>query len=586
MKKQYIYIGSVLAVLLLAVGVSGCSYTDPLDNMFTKDILPGKGLRANIGSVTNPYSAGYFDNLTLDGVPLRNYETDPVYSSSVAASITSANVTVWNTGAAGAWTVDANGINYDAGSVGIGTPSEAAKIVLIYDNHGTANKALSVESNNANAGTIGIYSSVIGAKTGDTYGMRISNATTSVTNNIKNYGLYISNVGTWGGLNTINYGLYIAPVTGAATNVGAFIDSATDLSDNDLNNVLKLNLTDPTELTINAGVITKTQGFHTVDTESDAATDDLVTVNGGVTGDMLVLSGASDTREVRVTRTGNVRFQPDHLIEFATFTSPAGSSGTFYTGGFYAAPAADANLTNASTTVSYGTANSPTGVHMFLVAGGAGTTNAGTVSIVVSGTTITDAGVRAAGTETIVANITTMAANKYYETTKRWLGTVTYTLTPAGGATVFAADFNYGKCVYDSIDSRHFNIKQVEMFGRAGANDTNFDIQILHHKATGWTYSAAAFVPGTSPLASLIGDYATDNDLVSNERFTYDRSLNQPIDGTAGEGFLFRIITTANKAVEFMDIGTYIEAIPNDKHLKSTGQAIQLIYNGTNWCEN
>jgi len=274
------------------------------------------------------------------------------------------------------------------------------------------------------------------------------------------------------------------------------------------------------------------------------------------------------------------------LIEGVSFVSPAGASGTFYAGGFYAAPATDANLTNAAPTVSYGTANSPTGVFMFLVAGGAGTTNAGTVSIVVSGTSITSAGVRVnADTEVLVANITTMAVNSYYQTTKRWLGTVTYTLTPAGGAAVYAADFNYGKASYCSFDERKFNIKLIEAFGRAGANDNGFDIQVLWHRMTGWTYSAAAFVPGNSALCSLVTDYTTDNDLVINERFTYDRELNAPIDGTAREGFLYRIITTANKSVEFMDIQAYVEAIPNDKHLKTTGQAISLMYNGTNWME-
>jgi hypothetical protein len=547
---------AIIAIVLLG----GCVY-EPLEtDLHTRNIYPLTNNTYDVGSVLLQYDGGYFQNLYLNGVAITGSQ----------------------------WTTDANGIEYDSGNVGIGTPSEASKVLMVYDNHGGAvTRALSVESNVANAGSTGIYSSVIGAKTGDTYGIRVANSATSHTNGVKNYGLYISSDSDWDGVNAVNYGLYVDTPTGGTTNVGAFIDGTTDLSDNNLNNVLKVNLTDPTELTINAGVITKTQGFHTVDTESDAATDDLVTINGGVTGDVLILSGASDVREVRVDRTGNIKFKPDHLIEFANFISPAGSSGTFYASGFYAAPVADANLTNASTTVSYGTANSPTGVHMFLVAGGAGTTNAGTVSIVVSGTSITSAGVRtAADTEIIVADITTMALNKYYETTKRWLGTVTYTLTPAGGATVYAADFNYGKCAYDSLDSRKFSIKQIEMFGRAGANDTGFDIQVLHHKATGWIYSAAAFVPGTTPVCSLVGDYGIDNDLVSNERFTYDRSLNQPIDGTIGEGFLIRIVTTANKAVEFMDIGTYVEAIPNDKHLKNTGQAIQLVYNGTNWMEN
>jgi hypothetical protein len=176
-----------------------------------------------------------------------------------------------------------------------------------------------------------------------------------------------------------------------------------------------------------------------------------------------------------------------------------------------------------------------------------------------------------------------MATNQYYQTTKKWVGVFTYTLTGAGGATTFDATFNYGKASYESLDERLHTIKLIECMGRAGANDNGFDIQLLHHKATGWTYSAAAFSPGTTPLCSLVGDYGANNDLALNERFKWEHELAQDVQGTASEGFLIRVITTANKAVEFMTLSIYAEAIPNDWHLKNTNQAVQLIYNGTNW---
>jgi hypothetical protein len=360
--------------------------------------------------------------------------------------------------------------------------------------------------------------------------------------------------------------------------------AALDFNNQNLNNLKQINMTDPTELTIAAGVITKTQGFHTVDTESDASTDELDTISGGTIGDILFLSANNDARETRITRAGNIRFQPEHMVEIFSFASPTGASGTFYTGGYYFAPAADANLTNAAPTVTLGTANSPYGARAFLVAAAAGTTNAGTVSIVVSGTSITSAGVRqAADSETLVANITTMAANSYYQTSKRWIGAVVYTLTGAGGAAVFAADFNYGFAAYDSFDERLHTLKLIEVMGRAGANDAGFDIQLLHHKATGWTYSAAAFVPGTTALCSLLTDYSTENDLAINERFKWEREISTSVSGNTTEGFLVKVVTTANKAVEFMNVSIYAEVIPNDHHLKTTNQAIQFIFNGTSW---
>lgn len=66
----------------------------------------------------------------------------------------------------------------------------------------------------------------------------------------------------------------------------------------------------PTELTIAAGAITVTQTFHTVDTEADAATDDLDTINGGSDGRLIVIKAVNDARTVVVKHnTGNIWLQ-------------------------------------------------------------------------------------------------------------------------------------------------------------------------------------------------------------------------------------------------------------------------------------
>jgi hypothetical protein len=62
-----------------------------------------------------------------------------------------------------------------------------------------------------------------------------------------------------------------------------------------------------TELTIASGAITVTQGFHTVDTESDAATDNLDTINGVAAGQIVYLKAADAARDVVLTNgVGNV----------------------------------------------------------------------------------------------------------------------------------------------------------------------------------------------------------------------------------------------------------------------------------------
>lgn len=60
------------------------------------------------------------------------------------------------------------------------------------------------------------------------------------------------------------------------------------------------------ELTISSGAVTATNAIHTIDTEGNAATDDLDTVSGG--GDILVLRTTSAARDVVLKHgTGNLR---------------------------------------------------------------------------------------------------------------------------------------------------------------------------------------------------------------------------------------------------------------------------------------
>lgn len=64
---------------------------------------------------------------------------------------------------------------------------------------------------------------------------------------------------------------------------------------------------DQGELTISSGAITITGANHTIDTESDAASDDLDTINGGVDGAVLVLRAANAARTVVLKHnTGNI----------------------------------------------------------------------------------------------------------------------------------------------------------------------------------------------------------------------------------------------------------------------------------------
>ena len=72
---------------------------------------------------------------------------------------------------------------------------------------------------------------------------------------------------------------------------------------------------DETSLTIAAGVITVTSQFHRVDTEASAASDDLDTINGGTTGQMLTLTANNTARDVVCKDgTGNLKLAGDFTL--------------------------------------------------------------------------------------------------------------------------------------------------------------------------------------------------------------------------------------------------------------------------------
>jgi hypothetical protein len=70
------------------------------------------------------------------------------------------------------------------------------------------------------------------------------------------------------------------------------------------------------ELTIATGAITATGSYHSVDTEADAASDDLDTINGGTDGMRLVLRASDSGRTVVVKDgTGNIQCGGDFSLD-------------------------------------------------------------------------------------------------------------------------------------------------------------------------------------------------------------------------------------------------------------------------------
>lgn len=228
------------------------------------------------------------------------------------------------------------------------------------------------------------------------------------------------------------------------------------------------------------------------------------------------------------------------------FTSQGIGSGTYYVAGFYEAVAADANLSGGSTTVTLGAANVPYAAHVFVVMGGAGGG-----SLTVTGTSITDLGVRTTSdTETVVSDLSAVAVDEYYETAKKFLGQVTITLVSPG-----TADFNYGWAKYEDYGNRDFTLTDFECVGLAAANDASFDIALLKHDDQGWTYDAAAFVPGGTEIKRMSTVHSTESDVDSSVPFAFKLTeLATAVTGSASEGILVEVTTGQPNTVQMMAV--------------------------------
>jgi len=246
------------------------------------------------------------------------------------------------------------------------------------------------------------------------------------------------------------------------------------------------------------------------------------------------------------------------FVSFKSYSmrSPTTSSGVYYQAGYYEAPAADANLTQASLTQTMGTANASHAAHAFIVSAGDGATDGSDLVLTVTGTSITDAGVRTpADSEIVVADalVSGCPVDTYLETSKKWLGQITYTLSSTAGAT-FAFSFNYGLCKYEDFGNRTFMVTDFESVGLPDASDTGFNIEVLHHNDIGWVYSAGAFVAGNTALLNMNTIHGTEQDIIDGEPFAFKAAgLTTEIDGSSSEGVVIRVTTGTNNALLYLD---------------------------------
>jgi hypothetical protein len=225
-----------------------------------------------------------------------------------------------------------------------------------------------------------------------------------------------------------------------------------------------------------------------------------------------------------------------------------GSADENYIAGYYEASTTDVTLTiGGTTTQTFGTANKAEAAHAFVVFNAGGDAS---LTLTVSGTSITDLGVRTTGDSEVIATGIQLA-DVYAETSKKWLGQITYTLTGTTGN----YDFNYGYAKYEDFGNRDFTVTDFEVVGKSGNTASNLDIELLAHDSEGWTYAATGFQPGGTVICQMSTDYSTDTGQVNEEYFAFKRTnLNSDIEGSGSEGVIVRFTQTTNNAIRYADV--------------------------------
>jgi hypothetical protein len=227
-----------------------------------------------------------------------------------------------------------------------------------------------------------------------------------------------------------------------------------------------------------------------------------------------------------------------------------GSEDTSYAAGFYDYSSTSVTLSIGGTvTQTFGSANRMSGAHAFVVASGPGSTD---LVLTVSGASINDAGVlNSSDSEIIVPDTDQATTNQYFETSKKWVGQITYTLTGASGSFTF----NYGFAKYEDFGNRDFTVQDFEFVGKAAANSTNNLIVLLHHSPVGWTYAATGFKPFPTVIASNVNDLSTFRDFTVNTHFAYKRAnLSYFVEGSALEGVIIEYDQSTNNPIYYANL--------------------------------
>ena len=202
--------------------------------------------------------------------------------------------------------------------------------------------------------------------------------------------------------------------------------------------------------------------------------------------------------------------------------------------------------------------NDPHGKHASVVVGGAGTVDTGIIGLRVTGDSYEDSGgiITTSDADTIITDITAVALDEYYEG-KKFVSTVTYELiVMSGSPTTYSLDFNYGLSKYEDVGNRDFYITTIEMGMNVSFTDAAFNVELLHHKNTGWTYAATGFVSGDGFIESWANTYGPNDDVINGNWYPWKIiDINQFVDGSN-----VQTATTASTGVPSDNLMAFVDS--------------------------
>jgi hypothetical protein len=121
---------------------------------------------------------------------------------------------------------------------------------------------------------------------------------------------------------------------------------------------------------------------------------------------------------------------------------------------------------------------------------------------------------------------------------------------------------NYGFVKYWDNNNSDFIVKGFEATWLGGADDTDTDIILRHHKTTGWTYNAGASPTPPTAIAQMTTDHSTDSETFKDEQHAWKRTnLSTSVGGGSSEGTIIEMVTGSNLAIER---GTFLLTIRPD----------------------